>query len=66
MKFASAPKHTTKEDVIKGHHTGLRAKPLHGKFFVQQDNIPQVDLDRSHQWLRRANIGVCYKTINSQ
>jgi len=40
MKFASAPKHTMKEDGIEGHHTGLRAKPLHGKFFVQQDNIP--------------------------
>eukprot|EP00957_Ditylum_brightwellii_P158868 12092133-Ditylum_brightwellii.AAC.1 len=28
----------------------LKEKPLHGKFFRQQEEIPQVDLTQLHQW----------------
>jgi len=33
------------------HHRCLKEKPLHGKFFCQQEEIPQADLTQSHQWL---------------
>jgi hypothetical protein len=56
LKFASLPKYTSSETVVNTHHNGLCNKPLHGKFFVQQADIPQVDLTLSHQWLQRAHL----------
>eukprot|EP00957_Ditylum_brightwellii_P144990 11043022-Ditylum_brightwellii.AAC.1 len=32
------------------------AKPMHIKFFVQQKEVLQVDLEQSHRWLRHANL----------
>eukprot|EP00957_Ditylum_brightwellii_P036394 2755427-Ditylum_brightwellii.AAC.1 len=55
FKFAAAPSFTTPELTDVNHHHCLKAKPLHGTFFKQQEEIPQVDLDKSHQWLRRTN-----------
>eukprot|EP00957_Ditylum_brightwellii_P144721 11024557-Ditylum_brightwellii.AAC.1 len=38
------------------YHQCLNAKPLHGKFFKQQEEIPQIDLDKLHQWLWHAHL----------
>eukprot|EP00957_Ditylum_brightwellii_P211253 15365955-Ditylum_brightwellii.AAC.1 len=56
LKFASSPKFTTPELMVEHHHQGLKEKPLHGKFFKQQEEIPQVDLEKLHQWLRQARL----------
>eukprot|EP00957_Ditylum_brightwellii_P194551 14818483-Ditylum_brightwellii.AAC.1 len=52
LKFASLPKFTTPKLTDEHHHQGLKEKPLHSKFFKRQEEIPQVDLDKLHQWLQ--------------
>eukprot|EP00957_Ditylum_brightwellii_P170476 12976493-Ditylum_brightwellii.AAC.2 len=54
LKFASLPKLTTPELMDERYHQGLKEKPLHGKFFKQQEEIPWVDLEKLHQWLQQA------------
>jgi len=56
LKYASAPKFTTPEIVDANHRKCLCEKPLHGKFFHQQAEIPQVDMEQSHLWLRQAQL----------
>eukprot|EP00957_Ditylum_brightwellii_P034807 2637676-Ditylum_brightwellii.AAC.1 len=56
MKFALCPKHTDPNAVDNAHHQALIAKPMHGKFFVQQREVPGVDLDQSHMWLCQAGL----------
>eukprot|EP00957_Ditylum_brightwellii_P023171 1748528-Ditylum_brightwellii.AAC.1 len=41
LKFASLPKFTIPELTDEHHHQGLKEQPLHGKFFKQQEKIPQ-------------------------
>eukprot|EP00957_Ditylum_brightwellii_P050855 3856573-Ditylum_brightwellii.AAC.1 len=41
MKFASLPCYTSRDTVESSHLEGLHNKPLHGKFFAQQSEIPQ-------------------------
>eukprot|EP00957_Ditylum_brightwellii_P179411 13667322-Ditylum_brightwellii.AAC.1 len=52
LKFALSPKFTSPELTDNNHHRCLKENPPHGKFFCQQEAIPQVDLAQSHQWLR--------------
>eukprot|EP00957_Ditylum_brightwellii_P137624 10492077-Ditylum_brightwellii.AAC.1 len=40
MTFASRPKHTDCNAVDNGHHQTLLARLMHGKFFVQQEEVP--------------------------
>eukprot|EP00957_Ditylum_brightwellii_P171710 13072048-Ditylum_brightwellii.AAC.1 len=54
LKFASSPKFTTPELMDEHHYQGLIEKPFCGKFFKQQEEIPQVDLEKLHQWLQQA------------
>eukprot|EP00957_Ditylum_brightwellii_P022265 1680814-Ditylum_brightwellii.AAC.1 len=54
LKFASAPKFTTLDLTNMKHAQELCAEPLHGKFFCKQADIPQVDLEVSHHWLKCA------------
>eukprot|EP00957_Ditylum_brightwellii_P083627 6356961-Ditylum_brightwellii.AAC.1 len=56
MKFASRPKHIDPNAVDNAHHNALLAKLMHGNFFAQQKEVPGVDLDQSHMWLRRAGL----------
>eukprot|EP00957_Ditylum_brightwellii_P010416 787545-Ditylum_brightwellii.AAC.1 len=56
LKFASAPKFTSPKIVDDNHHKCLCEKPLHGKFFCQQAEIPQVNMKQSHLWLRQAQL----------
>jgi len=56
MKYAAAPKFMTPDMTDDNHRKGLNEKPLHGKFFRQQAEIPQVDIEQSHLWLRRAQL----------
>jgi hypothetical protein len=56
MKYAAAPKFMTPDMTDDNHQKGLNEKPLHGKFFCQQAEIPQVDIEQSHLWLRQAQI----------
>eukprot|EP00957_Ditylum_brightwellii_P118924 9070376-Ditylum_brightwellii.AAC.1 len=56
MKFALHPKHTDPKAVDNAHCGTLLAKPMHGKFFTQQKEVPEVDLHQSHMWLRQAGI----------
>ena len=56
LKFASAPKFISPKIVDDNHHKCLCEKPLHGKFFCQQAEIPQVDIEQSHLWLRRVQL----------
>eukprot|EP00957_Ditylum_brightwellii_P099050 7544667-Ditylum_brightwellii.AAC.1 len=60
MKFALRPKHTYPNAVDNGHHQALLARPMHGKFFAQQEEVPGVDLAQLHMWLRWA--GLCRET----
>eukprot|EP00957_Ditylum_brightwellii_P171003 13017743-Ditylum_brightwellii.AAC.2 len=56
LKFALSPKFMIPELTDNNHHKCLREKTLHGKFFCQQEEIPQVDLTQSHQQLCRAQL----------
>eukprot|EP00957_Ditylum_brightwellii_P169974 12937948-Ditylum_brightwellii.AAC.1 len=56
MKYASSPKFTTPDMTDDNHRKGLHKKPLHGKFFRKQAEIPQVDIEQSHLLLRRAQL----------
>eukprot|EP00957_Ditylum_brightwellii_P059138 4487340-Ditylum_brightwellii.AAC.1 len=56
FKFAAAPNFTNPEMMGDNRRRCLIVKPLHGKSFKQQEEIPQVDLDKLHQWLRRAHL----------
>eukprot|EP00957_Ditylum_brightwellii_P101364 7725126-Ditylum_brightwellii.AAC.1 len=56
LKFASAPKFTSPKVVDDKHHKCLCEKPLHGKFFHQQAEIPQVNMEQSHLWLCQAQL----------
>eukprot|EP00957_Ditylum_brightwellii_P106315 8111039-Ditylum_brightwellii.AAC.1 len=56
MNFAAAPLHTTTEMREAHHAQELNAKPLQGKFFCQQADILQVDLEGSHCWLGRMQL----------
>eukprot|EP00957_Ditylum_brightwellii_P176818 13468560-Ditylum_brightwellii.AAC.1 len=56
LKFASSPKFTPPELTDDNHHKCLIKKTLHGKFFCQQAEILQVDLDQSYQWLGQAQL----------
>eukprot|EP00957_Ditylum_brightwellii_P077452 5885083-Ditylum_brightwellii.AAC.1 len=56
LKFAFAPKFASPKVVNNDHHKCLCEKPLHGKFFCQQAEIPQVDMEQSHLWLRQAQL----------
>eukprot|EP00957_Ditylum_brightwellii_P113083 8624236-Ditylum_brightwellii.AAC.1 len=38
------------------HLCELKKLPLHGQFFVQQDNTLQVDVDWSTHWLTKAHL----------
>eukprot|EP00957_Ditylum_brightwellii_P139142 10606016-Ditylum_brightwellii.AAC.2 len=38
------------------HCQCLIVKPLYSKFFKQQEEIPQVDLDKSHKWLQYTHL----------
>eukprot|EP00957_Ditylum_brightwellii_P122288 9325384-Ditylum_brightwellii.AAC.1 len=49
LKFASSPKFMSPELTDNNHHKCLIKKSLHGKFFCQQAEILQVDLDQSYQ-----------------
>eukprot|EP00957_Ditylum_brightwellii_P196753 14990479-Ditylum_brightwellii.AAC.2 len=40
FKFTAAPNFTTPEMTDDNHHLCLKAKPLHGKFFKEQEEIP--------------------------
>eukprot|EP00957_Ditylum_brightwellii_P196482 14970798-Ditylum_brightwellii.AAC.1 len=40
MKFTSRPKHTNPNVVDNTHHQALITKPMYGKFFVQQREVP--------------------------
>eukprot|EP00957_Ditylum_brightwellii_P045012 3414476-Ditylum_brightwellii.AAC.1 len=59
MKFASRPNHTDPNVVHNAHHQALIAKPMHGKFFVQQREVLGVDLDQSNMWLRQVGLYAC-------
>eukprot|EP00957_Ditylum_brightwellii_P209900 15363786-Ditylum_brightwellii.AAC.1 len=54
LKFVSSPKFMLPELTDDNHHKCLSKKPLHGKFFCQQAEIPQVGLGQSYQQLRQA------------
>eukprot|EP00957_Ditylum_brightwellii_P058571 4441244-Ditylum_brightwellii.AAC.1 len=56
MKFALCPKHTDPNAVGNDHHQALLAKLMHGTFFVQQGEVPGVDLNLSHMWLRQVGL----------
>eukprot|EP00957_Ditylum_brightwellii_P122840 9367115-Ditylum_brightwellii.AAC.1 len=56
MKFALCPKHTDPNAIDNDHHNALLVKPMHGKFFTQQKEVPGVDLDQSHMRLRQAGL----------
>eukprot|EP00957_Ditylum_brightwellii_P137821 10507324-Ditylum_brightwellii.AAC.1 len=51
LKFALSPKFTTHHLMDGTHHRCLKEKPLYDKLFKQEEEIPQVDIDKSHQWL---------------
>eukprot|EP00957_Ditylum_brightwellii_P196556 14976691-Ditylum_brightwellii.AAC.1 len=51
LKFALSPKIMSPELMDDNHLRCLKEKPLHGKFFHQQEETPQVDLTQLHQWL---------------
>eukprot|EP00957_Ditylum_brightwellii_P129086 9846394-Ditylum_brightwellii.AAC.1 len=38
------------------HPSKLKKMRLHGQFFVQQDEIPQVDADQSTYWMTRVHL----------
>eukprot|EP00957_Ditylum_brightwellii_P007102 538902-Ditylum_brightwellii.AAC.1 len=52
LKFALSPKLMLPELTDDNRHKFVRKKPLHGKFFHQQEEILQVELAQSYQWLR--------------
>eukprot|EP00957_Ditylum_brightwellii_P111531 8507119-Ditylum_brightwellii.AAC.1 len=56
MKYASSPKFTTPNMTNDNYRKGLHKKPLYGKFFCQQAEIPQVDIEQSHLWLCQAQL----------
>eukprot|EP00957_Ditylum_brightwellii_P098462 7501476-Ditylum_brightwellii.AAC.1 len=56
MKFALCPKHTDPNAVDNGHHQVLLARVMHGKFFIQQEEMPGFDLAQSHMWLHQAGL----------
>eukprot|EP00957_Ditylum_brightwellii_P087294 6643941-Ditylum_brightwellii.AAC.1 len=56
LKYTAAPKFTTPDITNNNHHKGLYEKPLHGKFFRQQAEILQVDIEQSHLWLCQAQL----------
>eukprot|EP00957_Ditylum_brightwellii_P205875 15345814-Ditylum_brightwellii.AAC.1 len=56
LKFALSPKFTLPELTNDNHHKYLREKPLHGKFFCQKEEILQVDIAQSHQWLYQVQL----------
>eukprot|EP00957_Ditylum_brightwellii_P161968 12331487-Ditylum_brightwellii.AAC.1 len=56
LKYASVPKIMTPKIVDGNHCKCLCEKPLHGKFFRQQEEIPQVNMEQSHLWLCRAQL----------
>eukprot|EP00957_Ditylum_brightwellii_P011000 833809-Ditylum_brightwellii.AAC.1 len=56
MKSASSQKYVSLTILDDRQHTTLLTKPMQGKFFVQQKDMLQVDLDQSHWWLRHANM----------
>eukprot|EP00957_Ditylum_brightwellii_P200189 15260405-Ditylum_brightwellii.AAC.2 len=60
MKFAFQPKHTNSTMIDDHHHKVLLAKPMHGKFFTQQEEVLGVDITQSHMWLQQS--GLCCKT----
>eukprot|EP00957_Ditylum_brightwellii_P180654 13761846-Ditylum_brightwellii.AAC.1 len=45
LKFASSPKSTTSELTDEHHYQELKETSLHRKFFKQQEEIPQVDME---------------------
>eukprot|EP00957_Ditylum_brightwellii_P166125 12647553-Ditylum_brightwellii.AAC.1 len=53
MKFALCPKHTDPNAMYNEHHQALLAWSMRGKFFIQQEEVPGVDLAQSHIWLCR-------------
>eukprot|EP00957_Ditylum_brightwellii_P025255 1911743-Ditylum_brightwellii.AAC.1 len=56
MKLALCPKHTIPNAVDNGHHQALLAKTMHGRLFIQQEEVPGVDLAQSHMWLHQAGL----------
>ena len=46
----------TKEQLVKIRMDTLKAKPQHGAFFRQIDEIPDVDTKESHAWLSRGHL----------
>eukprot|EP00957_Ditylum_brightwellii_P175633 13373001-Ditylum_brightwellii.AAC.1 len=56
LKYAVTPKFTTPDMTDSIHRKGLCEKPLHCKFFCQQAEIPQVDIEQSHLWMRQAQL----------
>eukprot|EP00957_Ditylum_brightwellii_P046690 3542956-Ditylum_brightwellii.AAC.1 len=56
MWYATAPLFSTPGMTDVAHHRMLRNKPMHGSWFCQQAEVPQVDPDQSNSWLTRADL----------
>eukprot|EP00957_Ditylum_brightwellii_P073929 5618008-Ditylum_brightwellii.AAC.1 len=56
MKCSSRQKYTSPSNMNNKHHNAILAKLMHGKLFVQQRDVPQVDLEQSHHWLQHASL----------
>eukprot|EP00957_Ditylum_brightwellii_P183160 13951127-Ditylum_brightwellii.AAC.1 len=55
MHYASALHFCLSDLTNDAHQKTLLKKPLHGSWFCQQVEIPQIDINQSHIWLARAD-----------
>mmetsp|Transcript_15362 Transcript_15362/g.22431 ORF Transcript_15362/g.22431 Transcript_15362/m.22431 type:complete len:143 (-) Transcript_15362:88-516(-) len=56
MKYAKGHQASTPKEADVDRDKLLLAKSLHGIFFKEQREIPQVDLDQSWRWLRTSGL----------
>ena len=44
------------EETDKEHYEGLKEMKMHGDYFKQQEEMTNIDLNKSKQWLNKANL----------
>ena len=53
MKYYVGTKNKSAHDIDKPHKENLHAMKLHGEYFNQQKNIPNVHIELSNEWLEK-------------
>ena len=53
MKYYVGTKNKSAHDIDKTHQENLHAMKLHGEYFNQQKNIPNVHIELSNEWLEK-------------